>query len=508
MQKTDVVKHILRNTNHGSFVHADGGYAWAPSNVALCKYWGKRDLELNLPHTSSLSISLGNKGTFTKITHASSQDSFTLNGNHVLLESQFAVRLQNYLNLFRPKNSYYAIEFESNVPLAAGMASSACGFASLVLALDKLYAWGLSKQDLSILARLASGSACRSIWEGFVEWQRGDDPDGLDSFGVPLPNIWPELRIGALILSAKEKPISSTRAMQLTVETSRLYEKWPDQVAHDLAVIKQALATKDFVLLGETAETNAMSMHLTMMQASPPIVYSLPETLAAMKKISALREEGVLVYFTQDAGPNLQLLFLAEDETRILTAFPQLEIIHPFATNHVEQLILVDQNDNQIGVGEKLATHIEGKLHRAFSVLLLRKNNGKIELLLQQRSAKKYHSANLWANTCCGHPRPGENIVVAAKRRLHEELGIGAELVEVGNFHYRAKLASTSLVEDEIDHVLIGYVGEVQLNPNPSEVQNTRWVELDQLRQDIEQNPCKYVVWLPEVLQVVIRLKA
>lgn len=503
MEKKDVVKHLLRNTNHGSFVNDAGGSAWAPSNVALCKYWGKRDLELNLPQTSSLSISLGKKGTFTKITHCRDQDSFVLNGAPINLESKFAKRLQKYLQLFRPKNVFYTIEIDSNVPIAAGMASSACGFASLVLALNNLYDWRLDKKDLSILARLASGSACRSLWEGFVEWQRGDDYNGLDSYAIPLPFIWPEMRIGALILSTQEKPISSTEAMQITVATSPAYKNWPEQVTQDLALLKQALMDKDFSLLGETAERNAIAMHSLMLQASPVIVYSLPETLIAVKKIITLRNHGVEVYFTQDAGPNLQLLYQAKDEAQVLQAFPNLEVIHPFADIKAEQLIIVDPNDQQIDVGEKMAVHAQGKLHRAFSIVLLRKRNGIIELLLQQRSASKYHSANLWANTCCGHPRPHEDIVVAAKRRLFEELGIAAELTEIGCFHYRAKLSGSNLIENEIDHVLVGYSDAETLMINREEVQNVAWINLEALKLELAQNPDRYAVWLPQVLQIV-----
>lgn len=504
MEKIEVVKHILRNTNHGSFVHQDGGYAWAPSNVALCKYWGKRDSELNLPCTSSLSVSLGRKGTYTHILPHPDHDIFNVNNATVPADSQFAQRLQKFLNLFRPKNAHYAITITTNVPIAAGMASSACGFASTVLALNNLYNWGLAKTDLSILARLGSGSACRSIWEGFVEWERGEDYNGLDSFAKPLPYIWPELRLGALVLSAKEKPLSSTRAMQITLETSPLYPRWPEQVACDLLTLKKAIAAKDFALLGATAEANAVHMHLLMLHAKPSIIYSLPETLAAMQQVIELRKSGVPVYFTQDAGPNLQLLFLAQDLAKVINAFPQVEVITPFADVAAEQLIIVNADDVEVDVGEKMAVHLQAKLHRAFSVLVLREHAGKIEVLLQQRSANKYHSANLWANTCCGHPRPGESIMQAATRRLHEEMGITATLHEIGSFHYQAKFADVGLVENELDHVLIGHQTAAEINANPNEVQAYAWVGLEELYYDLSQNPDKYVVWLQPVLEVLL----
>ena len=505
MEKTDVVKHILRNTDHGNFVNNAGGVAWAPSNVALCKYWGKRDIELNLPVTSSLSISLGNKGSYTQIKQEGKSDSYIVNGVPISLTSKFAQRLQKFLNLFRPARAHYLVEIDTNVPIAAGFASSACGFAALVQALNQLYDWRLSKQDLSILARIGSGSASRSVYEGFVEWQQGDDYNGMDSYSSKLEYIWPELRVGALIICDQEKPISSTEAMQHTVNTSPLYEAWPAQVEQDLAAIKLALARKDFVILGQTVENNAVAMHALMKSAQPPVIYSLPETVAAMVKVKELRANNIPVFFTQDAGPNLQLLFLAEHEPIVLRAFPELDVVSPFVDSNAEQLVLVNEHDVDIGVYEKLAAHIQGRLHRAFSVFVLRQREGKIEVLLQQRSAGKYHSANLWSNTCCGHPRMGEGAKQAAERRLREEMGFGVDLKEIGMFHYKAKFSDVDLIENELDHLFIGFSDLDEFPVNPDEVQNYSWMEITKLQLDLAQNPQRYTVWLAQVVNFVIQ---
>ncbi len=502
MQKIDVVKHILRHTSLGSFFCGEGS-AFAPSNVALCKYWGKRDLELNLPVTSSLSISLGNKGTFTKIKHEGTTDNYIVNGVVIGQEAQFAKRLKEFMDLFRPHGVHYLVEIDTNVPIAAGFASSACGFASLVQALNKLYDWRLDKKDLSILARLGSGSACRSLFEGFVEWQRGDNGDGMDSYGIKLECVWPELRIGMLMVSAEEKAISSRRAMQLTVETSPLYAAWPDQVAADLSNIRLALTRKDFNLLGEIAESNAISMHTTMWAAKPPIVYSLPETFAAIAKVQELRLAGIPVFFTQDAGPNLQLLFLVEHEEHVLRVFPELEVVLPFPDSNAVRLTLVDEHDVMVGSCEKLAAHIQGRLHRAFSVVILRKRDNNIEILLQQRSALKYHSANLWSNTCCGHPKPGEDIVAAAEERLREEMGFSVPLTELGKFHYQAKFPDVDLIENEIDHVLVGFSDLAALPFNVAEVQDYRWVDILELQKDLQCRPGQYTFWLSSVIELV-----
>lgn len=505
VEKTDVVKHILRNTNHGQFVNSGGGVAWAPSNVALCKYWGKRDIELNLPVTSSLSISLGNKGTLTQIKQEGATDNYIVNGNAISITGNFAKRLHKFLDLFRPRGVHYVINIDTNVPIAAGFASSACGFAALVQALNKLYDWRLDKNDLSILARLGSGSACRSLFDGFVEWQRGENFDGMDSYGIKLEYIWPELRIGAVTISQQEKPISSTAAMQHTVETSALYDSWVWQVDQDLADIKLALARKDFIMFGRIAENNARAMHALMQSAKPPVIYALPRTISAIEKVQELRLANIPVFFTQDAGPNLQLLFLAEHESIVLSEFSELDVVLPFAMNGMEQVILVNENDIEIGSSEKIAAHIQGKLHRAFSVFILHKCEHKLEILLQQRSASKYHSANLWSNTCCGHPRPGENITAAAERRLREEMGFSVELQEVGSFYYIAKLPNVNLIENEIDHVLIGFCDGDSFQVNLNEVQSYYWIDILTLQADLQQNPQKYTVWLPQVLGLLMQ---
>lgn len=310
------------------------GHAFAPSNIALIKYWGKRQSLLNLPLTSSLSISLGEKGAHTAITPT--QDSahrIYLNGSMVSPETAFATRLSQFIHLISPDpHQKYHIDTHLNLPVAAGLASSACGFAAFVKAFADLYAWTLPEPILSILCRMGSGSACRSLWQGFVEWHRGERDDGLDSYAEPLPQRFPELAIGLHILSTQEKPIGSREAMNITTATSTLYESWPKQVEQDLSKIKRALDDENFNLLGETAEHNALAMHATLLSASPSICYFLPETLQAILKIKALRQQGLPVYFTEDAGPNLKILTLKKYETIIQAHFPMLEWIHPFET--------------------------------------------------------------------------------------------------------------------------------------------------------------------------------
>jgi len=331
VKKSDVIEKILQHKLLQT-PQRDQGQAFAPTNIALCKYWGKRDSELNLPVTSSLSIALPTKGALTSIieSHAK-EDVVILNDKEVSPDSNFAKRLKNYLDLFRVKTLWrLQIDIKMNIPAAAGLASSACGFASLVSALNELFAWQLTKRELSLLARLGSGSAARSLWNGFVEWYAGTQADGMDSYAQPLAVEWPTLTIGILPISDAEKPVSSRVAMQRTVETSMLYANWPNKAAQDMKLLHQALQEKNFSLLGETAESNALNMHSTMLSSWPPVCYFLPETIAAMQQIWSLRRDGIEVYFTQDAGPNLKLLLHKKDKMIVKKYFPHADMINLF----------------------------------------------------------------------------------------------------------------------------------------------------------------------------------
>ncbi|OQW98034.1 MAG: diphosphomevalonate decarboxylase [Verrucomicrobia bacterium A1] len=309
------------------------GSAYAPANIALVKYWGKRDAELNLPVTGSLSVSLGDAGTRTSVA-AAARDSFRLNAVAVDPGAPAAVRLAQFLDLFRsPACPGFAVESVNSVPTAAGVASSASGFAALVRALDALFGWRLDAKGLSILARLGSGSACRSLWDGFVEWRAGELPDGADSHGVPVDARWPELRVGLWILRDAPKPTGSREGMRHTVETSPLYAAWPSAVGRDLGTVRGAIASRDLERLGRTAEGNALAMHATAIAARPPVLYWLPESVAAMARVSGWRADGIPVWFTMDAGPNLKLLFEASAEPALRSAIPGLRTLVPFPSD-------------------------------------------------------------------------------------------------------------------------------------------------------------------------------
>jgi diphosphomevalonate decarboxylase len=304
------------------------GEAFAPANIALCKYWGKRDAELNLPVNSSLSIPLGKLGAHTSVKFAKFADKVFLNGKPA--PKDFAARISKYLDLFRAGGQFFEVRTKNNIPTAAGLASSASGFAALVKALDQLFGWGFNPRELSMLARLGSGSASRSLYDGFAVWHAGARADGMDSYAEPLDQLWPDLRIGILEVSKVRKKTGSTDGMNRTVETSELYEAWPAQAGCDFDELRTAIAAQDFPMFGKTVENNALAMHATMLAAWPPLCYWKPRSVALMQKVWQAREDGLELYFTMDAGPNLKLLFLSKDARAVKKLFPTAQIVNPF----------------------------------------------------------------------------------------------------------------------------------------------------------------------------------
>lgn len=163
-----------------------------------------------------------------------------------------------------------------------------------------------------------------------------------------------------------------------------------------------------------------------------------------------------------------------------------------------EMLILVDAEDNSVGSQTKTLVHQQGLLHRAFSIFIF---NSQGRLLLQQRAYGKYHSAGLWTNTCCGHPRWGEATQAAAQRRLQEEMGFCTEILQVSSFTYRAEVPG-DLIEHEFDHIYVGlFNGEPQ--GHPAEANSWLWVDLQQLTDEMQRNPGEFTVWFRTIMENV-----
>jgi isopentenyl-diphosphate Delta-isomerase len=167
-----------------------------------------------------------------------------------------------------------------------------------------------------------------------------------------------------------------------------------------------------------------------------------------------------------------------------------------------EHVILVNKSDEPIGIQEKIEAHEQANLHRAFSVFIF---NSKGEMLLQQRAKEKYHSGGLWTNTCCSHPRPGEETISAAHRRMKEEMGFDCELKEAFHFIYKTKF-DHGLTEHELDHVFTGQY-EGKIIPNPEEVEDYKWINLESIRKEMEEKPEIFTSWFKIAFDEVLKRK-
>jgi len=297
--------------------------AIANSNIALVKYWGKRDKKLMLPQNSSISITLSDLNTVTTVDFNKKykHDTCVLN-NKKLKDGKELDQVVKHLNLIRKMSRirYRAkVSSKNNFPTAAGLASSASGFAALSLAGSKAAGLNLNPTELSILSRMGSGSATRSCMGGFVEWTRGNKKNGIDSRAKQIASLkhWPNFRIITTIVSTTKKKISSRVGMEQTVKTSPLYPVWLKTIEKDLKDVKQGILKKNLTLVGKTAEQNCLKMHATMMTTQPSLVYWMPATLEIIHAITSWRERGLESYFTIDAGPQVKVICLEKDAIKI-----------------------------------------------------------------------------------------------------------------------------------------------------------------------------------------------
>lgn len=306
--------------------------AQAHANIALIKYWGKRDKALNLPATGSLSLTLEALTTTTQVRFDA-----TLDGDQVSLNGQPAPdaahrRISAFLDLlhthWHPGGSSRLpaeVTSDNNFPTAAGLASSASGFAALALAGSRALNAELDDSQLSMLARRGSGSAARSIYGGIVEMLHGERSDGLDCIARPLheADFW-DLRVLIAITDSGSKKVSSTDGMQQTTDTSPYYPAWVAGAEADLDTARQAIAERDFDALAAVTEFSTLKMHASALAAQPGVIYWNPATLAAMHAIREWRAAGTPVCFTMDAGPQVKAVCPAAHADSIAARLKEL----------------------------------------------------------------------------------------------------------------------------------------------------------------------------------------
>ena len=295
--------------------------ARAHSNIALIKYWGKRDVRLNIPAVGSISMTLSALWTETEVIFDERLEKDELILDNRRGNAKESKRISSFLDILRQKAGIplkAKVISINNFPTAAGLASSASGFAALTLAAAKALKLDLFEQELSILARRGSGSAARSIFGGFVEMFAGTKPDGSDSFAQPIAsqNHW-DVRLLIGITSFRPKKVGSTEGMTRSKKTSPYYQAWIQSQPEDLKEMQQAIVQKDFQKVGELTEHSCLKMHALALSSKPGILYWNAITVNAMHAIRELRHSGIQAYFTVDAGPQIKVLCLAKDEVRV-----------------------------------------------------------------------------------------------------------------------------------------------------------------------------------------------
>ena len=294
--------------------------AEAHTNIALVKYWGKKDQDLIIPQTDSLSLTLNEFYTTTTVNFDNHLTSDLVAIDQHILSKKEAQKVAHVLDIVRQLSgikSFARVDSINHVPTAAGLASSASAFAALAGAASVAAGLNLSSRDLSRLARRGSGSATRSIYGGLVEWQKGTDDDS--SFAQPvLENVDFPIEMLAVLVDTKKKKVSSRSGMQSSVETSPYYDAWRQVVANDMVAIKKAIKAKDIDQIGHIAEENALRMHALTFSADPGFTYFNGETLTIIKAVEDLRNQGVNCYYTMDAGPNVKVIYDRGNRNKIV----------------------------------------------------------------------------------------------------------------------------------------------------------------------------------------------
>lgn len=293
--------------------------ALAHPNIAFIKYWGKLNPELNLPLNNSISMNLDSLHTKTTV------EFLDLDEDYVMIDKKISsgkekTRVAEHLNRFRKLagvDQKAKVVSENNFPSSAGIASSSSGFAALTLACSSALKLDLDEKTLSVMSRLASGSSCRSIPEGYVEWLMGASNESSYAESIEKPENFNVLDM-VVIVSRKKKDVSSTEGMKIF--NPYFYARLAE-VHENICRVRDAIKEKNFTALGKYAEKDCISMHSVMMNSG--LFYWEPDTIKVMKQVFELRKEGTECYFTIDAGPNVHVLTLPENEEKIRNKIQQ-----------------------------------------------------------------------------------------------------------------------------------------------------------------------------------------
>jgi len=291
--------------------------ARAQPNIALIKYWGKRDTGRNLPAVGSISITLDDLFSTMSVAFDESLqgDVLTVNARE---NAAMLPRVTRCLDtVVGPRRPGAHVTSEGNFPIAAGLASSASAFAALVVAADAATEQGRGTAQLASLAGAASGSAARSLYGGYVELKNSGDDVSLSC--LCSADDWP-LKVIVAITASGPKAVGSTEAMEISRKTSPFYSRWVEQQAVDLNEARLAITERDFSKLAAVAEHNCLKMHSVMWGSRPPMIYWNSVTLACMQTVRELQSQGLAVFFTIDAGPQLKAICEPSVESQVREA--------------------------------------------------------------------------------------------------------------------------------------------------------------------------------------------
>lgn len=296
--------------------------AIAQPNIALIKYWGKRDITRNLPAVGSISITL--RDLFTTVSVELDAESA---GDSLFVNEQRAdamlPRISACLDAVIGQDRAYAqVNSVCNFPIAAGLASSAAAFAAVTVAAAAAADLKMDTQRLAALAGQASGSAARSLYGGFAELRNNDD--GIELTSLRAADSWP-LTVVIAITDPAPKAVGSTAAMEISRKTSPFYASWVERQPRDLDLARDAILQRDFSLLATIAEHNCLKMHSLMWASRPPIVYWNAATMSCLQTVRKLQRQGCSVFFTIDAGPQVKAVCLPDEAASVqaaLTATP------------------------------------------------------------------------------------------------------------------------------------------------------------------------------------------
>ena len=293
------------------------------ANIAIIKYWGKKDPIKMIPATSSISLTLENLFTETEISFITKEEAIEKTGqasdllyiNGELQNEEQIKKITKVVNLFRDDRSQLVkIDTTNNMPTEAGLSSSSSGLSAAIKACNKLFDKNLSREELAQISKFASGSSSRSFFGPVGMWDK--DTGEISEVKTDL-----KLAMIVLVLNEEKKIISSRKGMALCMETSTSFDEWIRQSEIDFENMKKYLSEGDFSKVGELTEENALRMHETTKNANPPFTYLTEKSFEAMEYVKELRKQGERCYFTMDAGPTVKVLCLEEDFERLKDIF-------------------------------------------------------------------------------------------------------------------------------------------------------------------------------------------